>query len=112
MTRRPPRAGRAAAACLLALAAPSAAAQGFQFSHPALKERGIPVSEYQAIGRTHDAECQAKALELATRRYPATGNPLFGANADDAERDRARGALVQEEYVRCMEGKGWVRFGR
>ena len=101
-----------AVAFLLGCAALAATAQGFQFSHPALKERGIPVSEYQAIGRTHDAECQAKALDLATRRYPEAANPLFGPTAEDAERERARGVLVQEEYVRCMEGKGWARIAR
>lgn len=112
MTRRPLAARGAAVACLLVSVAPSAAAQGFQFSHPALKERGIPVSEYQAIGRTHDVECQARALELSTRRYPAPANPLFGATEADAERDRARNAMASEEYVRCMEGKGWVRTVR
>ena len=109
---RPRRAARVAAASLLVLAGASVHAQGFQFSHPVLKERGIPVSEYQAIGRTHDAECQARALELASRRYPGTANPLFDNTPEQAERDRARGALVQDEYVKCMEGKGWVRFPR
>lgn len=110
--RRPARALARAAAFLGAALAGAASAQGFQFSHPALKERGIPVSEYQAIGRTHDAECQARALELSLRRYPATANPMFGPTEEDTQRDRERTAMAAEEYLRCMEAKGWVRVPR
>ena len=95
------------------LAATGAAqAQGIQFSHPELKSRRIPVSEYQAIGKTHDAACQAQALEAATRRYPIPGVPAVVPGDEEAKRDAARAELVSAGYVKCMEGKGWVRLAR
>jgi hypothetical protein len=98
---------------LVAFSAPQIVlAQGFRFSHPELKARKLPVAEYQAVGRTHDSECQARALELATRRYPAPAQPPLVATADDDRRDRERGELLEREYIQCMEGKGWERVGK
>jgi hypothetical protein len=93
-------------------AAGAAQAQGIQFSHPELKARRIPVGEYQAIGKTHDAACQAQALEAATRRFPIAATPPVVASDEEAKRDAARAQLVGEGYVKCMEGKGWVRLAR
>jgi hypothetical protein len=95
------------------LAATGAAqAQGIQFSHPELKSRRIPVGEYQAIGKTHDAACQAQALEAATRRYPIPAAPPVLARDEDAKLDAARAEMVSAGYVKCMESKGWVRLAR
>jgi hypothetical protein len=105
---------RAPAVLLLVLAggADMALAQGFRFSHPELKARRVSVAEYQAIGRDHDGECQARALDEATRRYPGTAQPPLVASKEHEQRDRERAALIEREYVKCMEAKGWERVAQ
>lgn len=107
------------------------------FTNPPLKAQGLPDSQYQAIGRGHAADCQARSMEIAAKSYPepannasrstyqgvigdsavsgtietrpARSNPFMEGVEDERHR-QARVAMENSIYLGCMSEKGWIRI--
>ncbi len=101
---------------LAAVGGLSAAAQATDtWFNRGMMERGTPVDQYNAIGRSDDIQCTAEARSQTAQLVPPeqycdmTTNPVFYMNCLNRNEERGLQAkqVLRDSFIGCMARRGW-----